>query len=694
MAVQIENDRWKISSEDFAVRIQIPDLQGFFAKWIPKGRQLVIEPGTRALIINEGVLIGEIPPGAYTFESFSERLQFWQKNQVTGILTRCEETPFHSRLSDVPALEGICGSLSVEWAVQIADPLPFLLNLFGGRDALSKEELDRQLDPLVKQALFSACGRASIDGLAGPDVATHLAEQLESSLGVRLQRYGLKFVDIRAARFECEAVADHKARAGENWLAARENQLLKAAHQVESDGLAGRLQDIESKVPLRRALRDAVNSDKFAKLTSEEDLRRQLEEIDKDRLLRREEKDALVAAYTERKEDRQAARAQALAVLEIQREQELDELRSQVEFTVEQRSLEREIDLAKLTQTKDALEWQQELQREREEAEHRRQLQREKRETQWQSALQARELKRDDSWKELVHRQRLENLQTEMAVAQAERNRRVAILEAETRTRLAAEQLQVDRQRSAWELEEREKKSTSQLDRLAKLQDLNAKFAERQQRTQLELENLKEDSTHRREVERIQMLASLGTEALIATAKTENAGLLADLKKHEASQTTARSQHDLAQAQQLNDERQRMYDQLNQTERAKADAIAEAYKLAMQSQQGSVQQMIGGLAQAATPRPAPVWPVVTPPVSRTAVPPPLSVSATWYAALNGQQSGPFTLEQLHGYVSSGHLTAATMVWRQGLPNWSPAGQIGELTSLWGGPLSAPPPLMP
>lgn len=693
MAVFIQNDRWKVLAEDFAVRIQIPDLEGFFRNSIPKGRQLIIEPGTRALMIDSGVLVGEVPPGAYTLETFAERLQFWQKNQVTVILARCEETVFTSQLSDVPATEGVCGSVFVEWAVQISDPVPFLNNLFGARESLARADLEQQLKPLVTQALFSACGSTSIEMLAGPDVASLLADQLSSNLAVRLQRYGLKFIDVQSARFECCDLDHQKAKAGENWLATRENQLLRSANQVQSDELAIRLRDVTEKVPLRRALRDAVHSDRFAKIESEEEFRKQLETIDKDRLLRREEKDALVSAYMDRKVDREAAREHTLALLEIERERGVEELQSQIAFAVEQKALEREIDLAKLTQTKESLEWRDELEREREESTHRLQLRREKRQAEWRDALEARELKRDDSWKGLLHQQRQEAVQTEIAVGRADRSRRVAILEAETRSRLAAEQLQVDQQRQNWEREVREKKSTNQLERLSKLQEINATFAERQRRSEIELENLKDDSSHRRDVERIQAMSALSVEALIATAKTDNASLLADLKKHEASQSATRTQQEIAHAQQLNDERLRIYEKLNDTERAKADAIAEAFKQAMQSQQGSVQQMIGGLAQAATPRSVAPWPAVQPGFPST-VPPPMPISVVWYAAIDGQQIGPLSLEQMQGYVNTGQIQSSTLFWRQGLTGWSPATQLPELSGLWAAMAEGPPPLPP
>lgn len=73
----------------------------------------------------------------------------------------------------------------------------------------------------------------------------------------------------------------------------------------------------------------------------------------------------------------------------------------------------------------------------------------------------------------------------------------------------------------------------------------------------------------------------------------------------------------------------------------------------------------------------------------SSTPPPLPSSVQFYAALDGQQAGPFDISTLRQYVQSGKLTRQTLVWRQGMPNWKAADQIEELVSLFD---SAPPPL--
>jgi membrane protease subunit (stomatin/prohibitin family) len=72
-------------------------------------------------------------------------------------------------------------------------------------------------------------------------------------------------------------------------------------------------------------------------------------------------------------------------------------------------------------------------------------------------------------------------------------------------------------------------------------------------------------------------------------------------------------------------------------------------------------------------------------------PPPLPQAAGFYVAMGGQQAGPFDLNALQQHVQSGQLTKETLVWKDGMANWTAAGQVPELSNLFG---AAPPPLPP
>lgn len=73
-------------------------------------------------------------------------------------------------------------------------------------------------------------------------------------------------------------------------------------------------------------------------------------------------------------------------------------------------------------------------------------------------------------------------------------------------------------------------------------------------------------------------------------------------------------------------------------------------------------------------------------------PPPVPQIA-YMVSVNGQQSGPYNLQQLQQLAQTGQLTVQTYVWKQGMTNWELAGNVQELSSLFGAVPPPPPPTM-
>lgn len=72
-----------------------------------------------------------------------------------------------------------------------------------------------------------------------------------------------------------------------------------------------------------------------------------------------------------------------------------------------------------------------------------------------------------------------------------------------------------------------------------------------------------------------------------------------------------------------------------------------------------------------------------------AAPPPIPGAAAYFVAVAGQQTGPFDLAALSSQAAAGKLTAQTLVWTQGMAQWTQAGQVPALASVFA---NVPPPL--
>ncbi|MBD0831332.1 SPFH domain-containing protein [Aestuariibaculum sediminum] len=73
-------------------------------------------------------------------------------------------------------------------------------------------------------------------------------------------------------------------------------------------------------------------------------------------------------------------------------------------------------------------------------------------------------------------------------------------------------------------------------------------------------------------------------------------------------------------------------------------------------------------------------------------PPPIPAAVQYYYALNGAQAGPVSFEQLQALFAGRTVNKDTLVWKQGMSNWSPIKEVEELKVFLGG--NTPPPLPP
>jgi len=79
-----------------------------------------------------------------------------------------------------------------------------------------------------------------------------------------------------------------------------------------------------------------------------------------------------------------------------------------------------------------------------------------------------------------------------------------------------------------------------------------------------------------------------------------------------------------------------------------------------------------------------------PPASGAAAPPPMPTQVMYFYAVNGAQQGPVSFEQLQALFANRTINRDSLVWKQGMGNWTALQEVEELKSFLGG--NTPPPL--
>ncbi|MCH8829852.1 MAG: hypothetical protein IID45_09775, partial [Planctomycetes bacterium] len=300
---------------------------------------------------------------------------------------------------------------------------------------------------------------------------------------------------------------EHRQRLGEVWLqkeglaqtealneiyseeellrikkAERSNDLEVLADNVAVDRMEADLASKIRRIGIRNAMRDAVQSEEFDKINTDEEMQAFLQERDKAKLLRGEERDELLEGFRQRKDNRESARVHLVAKLNLERQMEIDVVRAELDYSMKLKRLDHEAALSAKVATNDNAEWQQQIALEKKKAEDRHR----------------------ESIEELKLNQHTDRLQGEIDLAGADRKVRIAKMDAE----ITREQ------------------DKDQQNRLAAVQKLNDDAAQAQ---------------HQREMDRLEQAKDMDAETLIATSDADNAAALADLKKHEADQSVAKA---------------------------------------------------------------------------------------------------------------------------------------------------------
>ena len=673
MANAPANHRWGTPVEIFATKLSLED-NDIPCGWLKNS--IVIEPGVRACAIVDGRFLGEIPAGEFTFHDFRDKLQFWRKGTATILLTRSDVVRLPVDCSGFISADDIPIELRVEIGIQIDNPVVFMQNMMGPRKEYPVKELAERLTPAVKQEAWVATARHKASELRGPAMAAKVSQQIVDAIAPSFRRYGLNV-------FSLEGFAVQAAGMEKHWDKVKENNFEVAGERLTNQRMGEDVGILTDRISMREKLRDIVISDKFDQARSEEEIKTLISQVDKARLLRKEEIDQLTEGFEQRQGDRKAIRSHIVEVLDINRQQEIDQLRVQVGHSLEITARKNELELAEATNSVENLQWRNEIARELEQAEKRREERKKDLASKWERIREVQRQKQDGSWERLLHQQREESIRTELAIKEAERTRRVGLLEAESVAQIESQRIIAERQRREFELEMGSRESTAQLDKLKRVQDMNFDGHARQVQLDSDLKAQAESRTNTHELERLKTMSTLSAEALIASSNADNAKVLAELKIQEAKSQAEIQANSRGDQQALNEERLRLYEKLSDVEKSKSDTIADVFKQALKGQQDAVAQMIGGLATAHTPpRPLPV----------SASPPPVvATAAEWHVvSAGGGQSGPHTAQQVRAMIQQGTVAVESQVWKVGMADWVAIANCPELAGL----ISASPPPPP
>ena len=502
--------RWQRHPEEFAVRIDVDDLKGVLQ------RGLVVEPGTNALLVKDGRNLGVVPPGRYTLENFMDKLASWVTGvptQATALLVDVTPTDLVFDVRGRYTKDPLPIGLRLRLFVSVEEPGKFLLHVLKGRPRITQDDLRAFLFPEVRQVVDRWLRERTLQTLVDDPKALQVLElTLEEALGDTFRDTGLKFHRVRTVELDLEPYdrmkgersryallmmeeetrAQGEAALAEVRLKARQ-RLLELQRQLDLQELAEESRKIE-RLERQAELYQRMFQAKMDMLRTEADFQRFLDEMDREHLLREREREELLRTWREADEDHELARRYLKEKLEVEYRHQLEMLRLHHQYAKDMARLEAELALARkkaeyeLEQRKKLALQELEIERER------MRIQQEKARLQMELERLQRQQERAEDWED-----------AKLGLEILAKLKEIKRLDEEERRRIARED-EIARQRAALEMEIR----------------------------RWELRIREKEMEHRHELERMEYLAQMSVETLIALSGPDRARLLADLKKTEA----------------------------------------------------------------------------------------------------------------------------------------------------------------
>ncbi len=470
---ELHGNHWARRDNDFAIKINVSDLPGLLSK------KLEVEIGTQALIVSNSTAQEILPPGVYTLDSVGKTVANWLSGvpkTVTALLVETSPKeiviPIQNRFTSDP----LPISLSMRIVVEVENASKFLVSALSNRERYSTDDLKAYIEPEIAYTANKYLQDHTLEQLVeNPSTRKELELAVEEALRITFAQYGLKLVFLRTVEMDLETFDKIKGIKGKYSL-------------IVEEGLA-ELNGKEDVLELQKSV------DLF-------DLAERTSKIEKDEKLAELNRRIHQAALSSK----------------------MDDVRSEADFEKFLDSIDREKLLAKKDREDLLRGWREEA----EDHDRARAFLLAKTEVDEKFQLRAIEIK---STGELAVQEQDFRLELERKRAGLSIQIEEEKWQADIRRRKMYDDLEKAEAEDDIDLLIKLKKEKMLLENQEAELAMNRRLAEA--RANIDMEIARQDAEHKRELERLDKLSTLGTEALIAASSVEQGKILQDLKRTE-----------------------------------------------------------------------------------------------------------------------------------------------------------------
>ena len=502
--------RWLRDPGEIARRVDVKELSGFFKK------EVIIEPGCKAMMIVNGKHVGTLPSGKYDLNRAQGLLSMFDPgSSATAILVDESDIAMDFEISGLYTSDPLKVDIDLRIVFNLVDPVLFFTNVMKGSSTYLLSDFGERLQWELTNSLTDKVKGIPFSELSvSREALNSLGLDIESHLKTTLKREGFNIVQVRAIDIRQEGakwILDTRSQINEemgiirakneqlniqraeieNYLEATEVIFQKVraekGRELETDRVE--LEHSRARLEIWDKLREGKNLDQMSTLTRDDEWEAFQKGVDEKKLLRDVEWKALQDTVKEKEEDRVAARQHLLKKIQLEREQEFKKLQQQYRYEIDKADRVEE-----LTKLQDDLALESTL----------KESERNQLELDVIGKIN-RQLKEDDA----------------------------ALTIAKKKAETEAEIAEIDEKKDRIEIDMDRYEAEQGIKTLAQMKAVKREDKEEQARIEREDWGFRENMKHQQEIEKTELLAKLGPAALISASGPEQAKLLADLQKSE-----------------------------------------------------------------------------------------------------------------------------------------------------------------
>lgn len=326
---------WNRQSQDvFAQRISLSKSSQILTNG------LIVEPGTKAIILIDGAIQEEIEAGRYSLvQGPIERLKSYLgslggqiKPEINALLVDTEDNFLrYNPESSYKSKDTIDLNVDLSLSLIISNPVNFLIRVLKGKDIFKNDDLLNFIKDILNDSISSNIRRYNFEEITiNQEIQSKIRNSIIEDLRKRLDRFGLFSLDVSSFMLSNDSLAKVIELKGENVLKKAQNQERIVDKSLDKSYERGveelELNHLQSRQEVYERLLQAKNLEIFTDLKSQNDRDKFKDKIDRDNLLRGSEWDSLVREVQAKADEEDAIIEHTRAVIEKRRGFELDQL--------------------------------------------------------------------------------------------------------------------------------------------------------------------------------------------------------------------------------------------------------------------------------------------------------------------------------------------------------------------------------